>query len=110
MRGLGEVAERLRRSTVHVRLNGRDRGSGSGVVWSGDGAIVTNAHVARAKEAEIELWDGRRFRARVASRDVRRDLAVMRIEGAGVLEPASAGDSAAVRAGEIVIAVGNPFG
>ena len=109
MRGFGEVAERLRRSTVQVRIGRRERGGGSGVVWSAGGVILTNAHVARAAEAEVELWDGRCFRARVTSRDPRRDLAALRIE-ADSLEAATAGDSDAVRPGELVIAAGNPLG
>ena len=109
MRGLGEVAERLRRATVQVRARRRERGSGSGVVWEPSGLIMTNNHVARAPELEVELWDGRTARARVTSRDTRRDLAALRID-AGPLEAAPTGDSAAVRPGEIVIAVGNPFG
>jgi serine protease Do len=114
MRGLGEVGERLRRSTVQVRIGGRGRGGGSGVVWGADGLVLTNAHVARTAEAEVELWDGRCFNARVTSRDSRRDLAALRIEAvsleAGSLEAATAGDSDAVRPGEIVIAVGSPLG
>jgi serine protease Do len=109
MRGLGEVAERLRRATVHVRTGRREHGGGSGVVWSADGLIMTNAHVARAREMEVELWDGRCFRGRVTSRDARRDLATLRIE-ANALEAAPPGDSSTVRPGELVIAVGNPLG
>ena len=109
MRGLGEVAERLRRATVQVRAGRRERGVGSGIVWSSDGLILTNAHVARAREMEVELWDGRRWSGRVTSRDPRRDLAVLRIE-ASSLEAAAPGDSSAVRPGELVIAVGNPLG
>jgi serine protease Do len=109
MRGFGEIAERLRRSTVQVFPHGHGKGGGSGVVWSSDGLIVTNAHVARSGEAEVELWDGRRFRARVAARDPRRDLATLRISAAG-LETATPGDSTVVRPGELVIAIGNPLG
>jgi serine protease Do len=108
MRGFGEIAERMRRSTVQVQVKGQ-RGGGSGIVWSSDGLILTNAHVARGPEAEIELWDGRRFAARLTARDARRDLASLRIAAAG-LEAATAGDSAALRPGELVIAVGNPMG
>ena len=108
MRGFGEIAERLRRSTVQVRFNGRG-GGGSGIVWKPDGLILTNAHVARGPQAEIELWDGQRFPAKLVSKDARRDLATFRISATG-LEAATAGDSSALRAGELVIAVGNPLG
>jgi serine protease Do len=78
-RDFGEVAERLRRSTVQVSVGRSQPGSGSGVIWTADGVIVTNAHVARADRARIELWDGREFEAEVTSRDDRRDLAALRI-------------------------------
>lgn len=107
MRGWGEIAERLRRSTARV-ISG-DRASGSGVVWGSDGLIVTNAHVARSAEAGVELWNGKRFHARVEGRDVRRDLARLRIAARG-LEAVTAANSDAVRPGEAVIAVGNPLG
>ena len=106
--GLGEIADRLRRSTVLVRPDG-SKGNGSGVLWSSDGLIVTNAHVAQGSRPEISLWDGREFRAEVTSRDARRDLAALRIS-AGELLAAEAGDSSRVRPGEIAIAVGNPLG
>jgi serine protease Do len=107
MRGFGEIAERLRRSTVQV--SGPGRGGGSGVIWNSDGLIVTNAHVARAAEAQVELWDGRRVGAHVIDRDARRDLASLRVETSD-LEAIRAGDSATLRAGELVIAVGSPLG
>jgi serine protease Do len=108
MRGFGEIAETLRRSTVQVVL-AAGRGQGSGIVWSRNGLIVTNAHVARSEMAEVELWDGRRLPARVLLRDPWRDLAVLRVLAAN-LPAASLGDSDAVRPGELVIAVGSPFG
>jgi serine protease Do len=104
----GEIAEQLRRSTVQVTVEG-GRGSGSGVIWSANGLILTNAHVARGRQAQVELWDGRRFEARVTARDPRRDLAALRIQAAN-LPAATVGDSAAVRPGELVLAVGNPLG
>ncbi len=107
MRGLGEIAERLRRATAQVFSEGR--GSGSAVVWSADGLLVTNAHVARTTRVEVELWDGRRATGEVTTRDPGRDLAAVRIDATG-LEPATAGDSNAVRPGEVVLAVGSPFG
>ena len=104
----GEVAERLRRSTVQVN-SGRMRGSGSGVIWNPDGLIVTNAHVARGDHARVELWDGRIFEAEAVARDARRDLASLRI-AARSLPAAIPGDSSALRPGELVVAVGNPLG
>jgi len=111
MRGFGEIAERLRRSTVHVSSEGgRGRGGGaSGVIWLADGLIVTNAHVARSAHPRVELWDGRDFEGRVSAYDARRDLAALRI-GAEGLEAATAGDSSMLRPGELAIAVGNPLG
>jgi serine protease Do len=107
IRGLGEIAERVRRSTVLVQPGGR--GSGSGVVWSDDGLIITNAHVARGPSAKISLWDGREFQAEVTARDARLDIAALRIS-ATQLSAATSRDSSDVRAGEIALAVGNPFG
>jgi serine protease Do len=106
--GLGEIADRLRRSTVLLRPGG-SKGNGSGVLWSSDGLIVTNAHVATGSRAEISLWDGREFRAEVVSRDVRRDLAALRISTDNLLA-AEFSDSSRVRPVEIAIAVGNPLG
>jgi serine protease Do len=105
--GLGEVAERIRRYTVLVQPGGR--GSGSGVIWSSDGTIITNAHVARDSRAQVTLWDGREFTAQVTARDSRRDLAALRISASG-LTVASPGDSSRIRPGEVAIAIGNPFG
>ena len=110
MLGFGEIAERLRRSTVHVSSgNGRNRGGASGVIWFADGLIVTNAHVARSTRPRVELWDGRDFEAQLAAYDARRDLAALRIAAQG-LAAATAGDSSALRPGELAIAVGNPLG
>lgn len=103
----GEIAERLRRSTVEVRLRGAQAG-GSGVIATTDGTIVTNAHVARG-DAAVRLWDGRELPARVLARDTRRDLATLQVEASG-LPAAAFGDSGALRVGELVIAIGNPLG
>ena len=105
--GFGEIAEQLRRSTVLVFAG--DRGNGSGVIWSADGSIVTNAHVARASQMRVQLWDGREFDAVLVSRDTRRDLAELRISAAN-LHAAAAADSSQVRPGELAIAIGNPLG
>jgi serine protease Do len=111
-RAFGEIAERLRRSTVEVLLRGadlRDNAGGSGVIASPDGRIVTNAHVARGPDASVRLWDGRELHATLLARDPRRDLATLQVEAAG-LPSASFGDSGALRVGELVMAIGNPMG
>src|SRR4051812_41032659 len=103
--GFGEGAERLRRSTVQVQTRGgRQHGAGSGVIWSPDGLIITNAHVARDSGARIALWDGSAHEASVVNRDTRRDLASLKISASG-LPAAAPGDSSALRVGELVIAV-----
>jgi len=106
-RDLEALAEKLRTSTVAVRL-GRG-GAGSGVIWASDGAIVTNAHVASRPLAEVVLSDGRSFRARVERRDARRDLALLRIDADG-LPAATVRDPRDVRVGEVLVAVGHPLG
>jgi len=105
--GFGEIAEKLRRSTVLVHAGGR--GSGSGVIWSSDGSVITNAHVARAGKISLQLWDGREFDATITSRDPSRDLALLRIAATN-LPSALVADSSLVRPGELAIAIGNPMG
>jgi serine protease Do len=105
--GFGEIAEQLRRSTVLVSPGGR--GNGSGVIWSADGVIVTNAHVTRSSQMRIQLWDGREFDAALVSRDTRRDLAELRINATD-LPAATPANSSQVRPGELAIAIGNPLG
>ncbi len=103
--GFGEVAEQLRRSTVLIQAGG----SGSGVIWSTDGIIVTNAHVARDSKVGVQLWDGRELDARVMLRNPRPDIALLRVD-ANNLPAAVAADSSQVRPGELAIAIGNPLG
>jgi serine protease Do len=105
--GFGNIAENLRRSTVHVRA-GR-HGQGSGIILSPDGLIVTNAHVASSRPLEVQLWDGSHSHAAILARDAARDLAFLRIAKSG-LPAATLADSDKSRVGELVIAVGNPFG
>jgi serine protease Do len=105
--GFGEIAEQLRRSTVLIHAGAR--GTGSGIIWSSDGLVVTNAHVARGSRVTVQLWDGREFEAAIPSRDRRRDLAALRVNATD-LPAASAADSSQVRPGELAIAIGNPMG
>src|SRR5260370_29528213 len=105
--GFGEIAEQLRRSTVLIHAGGR--GSGSGVIWSSEGTIVTNAHVVHGSSVLVQLWDGREFDATVTARDQYRDLAALRID-ANSLPAASPTDSSQLRPAELAIAIGNPLG
>ena len=108
--GIGEAVELLRRSTVHIRSKNSGRASaGSGIIWSADGTVVSNAHVvAGSGPHNIELWDGRSFAASVWERDPRRDLARLTIPPGGLT--AARIRAAPVKPGERVIAAGNPLG
>ncbi|HEY3939897.1 MAG TPA: trypsin-like peptidase domain-containing protein [Bryobacteraceae bacterium] len=105
----GRIAELLRRSTVQIRSgSGRQReGSGSGVVLN-DGRIVTNAHVLIGGDATVETWDGKAQRARLAKTDPDRDLALLLMEQCDASAATLAAGEA--KAGQAVIAVGNPMG
>jgi serine protease Do len=105
--GFGEIAEQLRRTTVLIHAGGR--GNGSGLIWSSEGLIVTNAHVVHGPNVCVQLWDGREFDASVTARDPRRDLAALRIN-ANSLPAACPADSSQLRPGELAIAIGNPLG
>ncbi len=85
------------------------RSSGSGVIVSQDGYIITNNHVvAEAEQISVILNDRRRFAAKLIGNDASSDLAVIKIEAEG-LEAISFGNSDSLRLGEWVLAVGNPF-
>jgi Do/DeqQ family serine protease len=85
-------------------------GLGSGVVVSQQGHVVTNHHVvANVHAIEVALHDGRTMEARTVASDDSADLAILRLENSGLV-PLPLGDSEAVRVGDLVLAVGNPFG
>ncbi|WP_417826437.1 DegQ family serine endoprotease [Thalassospira povalilytica] len=89
-----------------------ERSLGSGVIVSGDGTIVTNHHVIDgASEIRVVLHDNREFDADLVGSDERTDLAVLKLRGVETALPAiSFGDSDAVEVGDLVLAIGNPFG
>ena len=103
----GEITEKLRRSTVHVNAGGR--GQGSGLIIKPEGIIVTNAHVAAATPIQVRLWDGRGAQADLLMRDARRDIAVLSVP-LSELPVVQLADSDQLRVGELVIAIGNPWG
>jgi Do/DeqQ family serine protease len=86
------------------------KGSGSGVIFRSDGAILTNNHVVEhATRINVVLKDGRNFKAKVVGRDPAVDLAVIKIDAKG-LPAAAFADSGKARVGDWVLAIGAPFG
>lgn len=100
-----DVTEKVRQGTVAV--HSERGGSGAGTVWQPE-IVITNAHVATSERAEVVAGD-RRLPARVVERDPSVDLAALQVER-GAFEPLATGDSAALRVGQLVLAVGNPLG
>ncbi len=89
----------------------RRSGLGSGVIVSGDGYILTNNHVVEAAdEIEVALHDGRKLKAKVVGSDPDSDLAVVRINAGGKLPAITFATPESIRVGDVVLAIGNPFG
>ena len=109
-----EMVEETRGSVVEVRSGGR--GSGAGVIWPGENLILTSGHVVsgdrrRRGGARVVLHDGRVLDAEVVKRSRTVDLALLRLRGeTGGLPAARIGDSDALRVGELVYAIGHPWG
>jgi serine protease Do len=103
------VAETLAPSVANLRV-GRG-GSGSGVVVTPDGFLLTSAHVVGSGRPRVRasFTDGRELSVTVVGTDPLTDLALLRSEPA-TLEPAELGDAAALRVGQLVVAIGNPHG
>ena len=89
----------------------RASGLGSGVIASADGFILTNNHVIEAAdEIEVALNDGRKFPAKLVGRDPETDLAVLKLQGNGRLPAITFAAKDALEVGDVVLAIGNPFG
>ncbi len=87
------------------------QGLGSGVILSADGLVVTNNHVIDgADEVRVQTYDEREYKAKVVGADKKSDVAVLQLEDASGLTPIRVGDSSALRLGDVVLAVGYPFG
>jgi serine protease Do len=112
-----DVTERDQRQDPLIRWLGSNggeppiaRGTGSGVVFSADGAILTNNHVIEdALTITVHLRDGRVLPGRLLGRDPDTDLAVVKVDATGLV-PAKFADSDAARVGEWVVAIGSPLG
>ena len=102
-----QLAARVCGVVAEVRTRGG--GAGAGTVWRPDGTSVTNHHVVPRDEAEVTLPDRGKLPAWVVARDPRNDLAILMAEATGVTA-AQVGDARGLRVGELVLAVGHPFG
>lgn len=103
------LAGRARSSVVQVR--GRGRGAGSGVAWRDGATVMTNFHVVAGVGEHLEVLspDERRYAARLIAGNPQLDLALLAVEG-GNLPVLPIGDSTRLRIGELVFAVGSPWG
>lgn len=104
---LHDLVRRVQRSMVAVQ-NG-PQSQGAGIIWRGDGIILTNNHVVRNPEPLVTFEDGTAYKTTLLDRDPEIDLALLKIE-AGGLPAAQVADSRGLRIGELVLAVGHPWG
>ncbi|MBI4329070.1 MAG: trypsin-like peptidase domain-containing protein [Chloroflexi bacterium] len=104
---LSSIVEQARRGLVQVR-SGR-HGAGAGTVWHSEGLIITSAHVVSDDRVEVVLPQGPALEARLLARDVDRDVAALMVDATG-LPTIPIGDSRRLRPGQMVLALGHPWG
>jgi S1-C subfamily serine protease len=105
-----QVAHALRPAVINLSGERRGEGSGSGILFTPDGFLLTNHHVVQAlRRIHVRLNDGRDLNGRIVGTDPWTDLAVVQAEG-GDLPFAAFGDSNRLRVGQLVLAIGSPFG
>jgi S1-C subfamily serine protease len=106
------IAERLRPAVVNLRCgSGRQQSSGSGVLFTPDGFLLTNHHVVQGQaRARVRMADGKELSGRFVGADPWTDLAVIQAEESASLPYAELGNSAKLRVGQLVLAIGSPLG
>ena len=120
---IGEVYERTNASVVEITVttqapaegptgSGTAQAQGSGFVYDTSGHVITNAHVVDgAESAKVRFADGKSYDATVVGVDASTDLAVLKVDApASALHPIELADSSQVAVGDVVVAIGSPFG
>ncbi|MFE7511113.1 S1C family serine protease [Streptomyces sp. NPDC057540] len=106
------VAEAVSPSIVEISATSNaGKSTGSGVIITSDGEIITNNHVVSgATSVTVQLSDGKTYQAEVVGTDADKDLALIKLQGASGLKAATLGDSSKLRVGDEVVAIGSPEG
>ncbi len=109
--GVVTIAETVGPAIARVEVSGPQRSTGSGVVFTEDGHVLTNAHVVEgAQSIDVVLADGSEHRGRLVGSDTLTDIAVVAIEAEGPFAVAALGSAADLRVGQSTVAIGSPLG